>query len=74
MWGHGKKTAACEPGSRQALPDTESADALILDFPTFKTTGNKLLFEPLSLLFFYSSLNKDSRPGDIEETGLECGE
>ena len=32
MWGHSKKTAMYEP-DRDLSPDTESANALILDFP-----------------------------------------
>lgn len=36
MWGCGKKTCACEPGSRIS-PGTESAGTFILEFPACKT-------------------------------------
>lgn len=42
MGGHKEKTAIYEPASRYSA-DSESADALILNFPVCKTMRNKLL-------------------------------
>ena len=51
------KRTICKPGGRFS-PDSESARNLILDFPNFRTVGNKwLLFKPPSLCYFISSPN-----------------
>lgn len=42
MWEHRKNTAVYEPGSKPSLT-TKSADALILDFPDYRTTRNKFM-------------------------------
>lgn len=47
MWGHIRKTDACES-------DTKSARALMLDFPDSRTVRKKcLLFQSPSLWYFY---------------------
>ena len=42
IWQHSRKTVVYEPGSGSS-PDSQSMDALILDFLTFRTMRNKCL-------------------------------